>query len=55
MLLARKKIREPGLRFLLVPQAPDDTVFDFYVAKRCHSWPGPGNRATGSFSSYLVV
>jgi len=25
-------------------QAPDDSVFDFFLAKRCHSWPGPGSK-----------
>lgn len=26
-----------------VAEAPDDSVFDYYASKRCHSWPGPGS------------
>jgi len=25
------------------PEVPDDSVFDLYLSKSCHGWPGPGS------------
>merc|ERR1719233_2463158 len=25
------------------PEVPDDSVFDLYLGKSCHGWPGPGS------------